>query len=137
MTTARPAQTRVLARSAPITLGPYDSSPGTARVSARAQLQAWGRGRLADDADLIVSELVTNAVKASEAAGSPVAVRLVLTNASVVVQVLDCAPGLPVRYEPGAEAECGRGLQLVAALSSDWGWTQTQAGKVVWAELAA
>lgn len=126
-----------IAKSAPIWLGPYSSAPGTARASARAQLAQWGRPELADDAELVISELTTNAVRASEAAGSPVAVRLVLTSASVVVQVLDSAPGVPVRYEPGADAECGRGLQLVAALSSDWGWTQTQAGKIVWAEIAA
>jgi hypothetical protein len=131
------AASRVLARSAPLTLGPYDSSPRTARVSARAQLSEWGRADLADDTEAVVSELVTNAVRASEQDATPVAVRLVLTDASVVVEVFDCAPGVPVAREPSVVAESGRGLQMVASMSLRWGWTPIGSGKAVWAEVAA
>jgi serine/threonine-protein kinase RsbW len=117
--------------------GPIDSSPGTARVSARAQLAAWGRSDLAEDVEEIVSELVTNAVNASERDATPIALRLVLTTASVAVEVFDSAPGVPVAYAPPEGAESGRGLQIVAALARDWGWSPTSNGKVVWAEVAA
>jgi anti-sigma regulatory factor (Ser/Thr protein kinase) len=120
---AHPQQRAVLARSAPITLGPIDTSPRTARASARAQLSAWGRAELAADVEEIVSELVTNAVKASERDGTAVALRMILTSVSVVVEVFDRAPGVPVAYSPGAEAESGRGLQIVAALAARWGWS--------------
>jgi hypothetical protein len=127
----------VLARSHPLTLGPIDSSPRTARASARAQLSEWGRPELANDVEEIVSELITNAVKASERDATPVALRLLLTSASVVVEVFDSAPGVPVVYEPGPGAESGRGLQIVAALSIGWGWSPTANGKVTWAEIPA
>jgi anti-sigma regulatory factor (Ser/Thr protein kinase) len=131
-----PAST-VLARSAPLALGPYDSSPRTARASARTWLAQWGRADLSADVETIVSELTTNAVRASERAGTPVVVLLVLTSRSVAVEVLDSGPGVPVRREPGPGAESGRGLALVAALSADWGWTPARGGKIVWAEIAA
>jgi len=94
----------VIARSSPITLGPIDTSPGTARASARAQLSAWGRDELADDLEIVVSELMSNAVAASEPGGTPVALRMVLTTASVLVEVWDCAPGVPAPRAPHAES---------------------------------
>jgi anti-sigma regulatory factor (Ser/Thr protein kinase) len=133
---AQPGRRSVLARSAPLTLGPYDSSPRTARVSARAQLSQWSRADLADDTAAVVAELVANAVQASERDATPVALRLVLTPRSVVVEIFDRAPGEPAPAAASAEAESGRGLRLVASLSCDWGWARTQEGKVVWAEVA-
>jgi hypothetical protein len=130
-------QRSVLDRSAPLTLGPYDSSPRTARMSARAQLSQWGRADLADDTETVVSELVTNAVQASETGATPVALRLVLTPGSIVVEVFDHAPGEPVPEAVNAEAVSGRGLQMVGFLARDWGWAPTPSGKVVWAEVAA
>src|ERR1017187_5363718 len=72
ITAAQHDQRRVLARSALLTLGPIDSSPGTARVAAMAQLSQWGRGHLSDDTASVVAELVANAVAASVPAGTPV-----------------------------------------------------------------
>lgn len=137
MTTAHSDHRRVLARGTILTLGPYDSSPRTARVSARAQMSEWGRTELADDVEAIVAELVTNAVRASEWPGTPIGFRLVLTATSVIVQVYDQASGVPSPPAAGEDAESGRGLLLVAALSREWGWTPTPWGKVVWAEIAA
>jgi len=126
-----------LARSAPLWLGAYDSSPRTARASARAWLSQWGRADLSDDTESVVAELVANAVRASERHATPVALRLVLAAASVVVEVFDTAPGLPAPREAHHAAESGRGLHLVAALSRDWGWTPARGGKVVWAQVPA
>jgi anti-sigma regulatory factor (Ser/Thr protein kinase) len=128
-------QQAILARTAPLDLGPIATSPGTARASARAQLSAWGRPDLADDAEAVVSELVTNAVRASEGAGLPIGLRLILTTQSVFIEVLDYAPGIPSPREADAEAESGRGLHLVAALAADWGWTPANGGKITWAEI--
>jgi anti-sigma regulatory factor (Ser/Thr protein kinase) len=101
-------------------------------------LHEWGLRELADDASVVVSELITNAADASMAVpGHPaVALRLRFTGASVVVEVWDqCARDLEPR-EAGADEECGRGLTVVAALSSRWGWQRTGGRrKVVWAEL--
>jgi anti-sigma regulatory factor (Ser/Thr protein kinase) len=127
----------VLARSAALILGPIDSSPRTARASARAWLAQWGRADLSVDVETVVSELVTNAVRASGQGGTAVTVLLVLTSLSVAVEVFDRAPGVPVRREPGQGAESGRGLALVAALSADWGWTPARGGKIVWAAVPA
>ena len=137
-TAAQHDQQRVLARSALLTLGPIDSSPRTARVSATAQLSQWGRGHLSDDTASIVAELVSNAVAASAPAGTPVGFGLLLTESSVVVEVFDRAPGEPVPGTPAPDAESGRGLHLVAVLSRRWGWTPLPGGgKVVWSIVAA
>jgi anti-sigma regulatory factor (Ser/Thr protein kinase) len=128
-------QRAVLARTTPLNLGPIDTSPGTARASARAQLSVWGRPDLVDDAEAVVSELVTNAVQASERGATPVELRMILTTRSVFVEVFDSAPGHPAPRVAGPAEESGRGLRLVTALSADFGWNPTSTGKVVWAEI--
>jgi anti-sigma regulatory factor (Ser/Thr protein kinase) len=96
-------------------------------------------GTLAEDAQMIVSELVTNAIEASTLLPErpPVSLRLLLTGKSLVIEVWDYSPlGLEPR-EADAGDECGRGLTVVAALSDRWGWERTDSRrKVVWAELA-
>jgi anti-sigma regulatory factor (Ser/Thr protein kinase) len=128
-------QRSVLATTTPIQLGAISTSPRTARASAVAALREWGRADLADAAGAIISELVTNAVQASQRAATPIALRLVLTTASVIVEVLDYAPDVPTPRQPDGESESGRGLALVAALAADLGWNPTGTGKVVWAEI--
>jgi anti-sigma regulatory factor (Ser/Thr protein kinase) len=103
----------------------------------RAQVTEWGRADLADDAELIVSELVTNAAIASARDISPVAVRLIMIPGALVIEVLDQAPGVPVLREADCAAESGRGLQLVASVAADWGWKPQGSGKVTWAMIAA
>jgi anti-sigma regulatory factor (Ser/Thr protein kinase) len=127
----------VLARAALLWLGAYDSSPRTARASARAWLSQWGRSELSDDTETVVGELVANAVQASERNATPVALRLALARGSVLVEVFDSAPGRPAPREADHTAESGRGLHMVAALSRDWGWAPARGGKVVWAEVPA
>jgi hypothetical protein len=101
-----------------------------------AQLSQWGRGHLADDTAAIVAELVANAIAASMPAGTPVGFGMILTDSSVVVEVFDRAPGEPAPGTATPEAESGRGLHMVAALSRQWGWTLLRGSKVVWAEVA-
>jgi hypothetical protein len=136
-TAKHPDQRRVLARSALLTLGPIVTSPRTARVSAMAQLSQWGRGHVAADTAAIVAELVTNAIAASIPADTPVGFGMILTDSSVIVEVYDYAPGEPAPGTPAPEAESGRGLHMVAALSRQWGWSLLRGSKVVWAEVAA
>jgi len=97
---------------------------------------------LAESTELLVSELVTNAVKAVAGQGNQAAVRLRLSsdNARFLVEVWDADPRPPVPKDLGADGipdvqeEGGRGLFLVAALSARWNWylTQEPTGKVVW-----
>lgn len=121
-------------------------SARSARLHARNILRAWDLEALADTVELLVSELVTNAVRAAaliapqpgETAPAPSApqIRFWLTSnrASVVIQVWDGDRHHPVCQDEGLEAEAGRGLLLVETLSAQWGCCASdgQAGKVVW-----
>ncbi len=87
---------------------------------------------LCDDLALVVSELVTNAVRA----GSPtVRVAIGEDGRRVVLRVTDEAAGWPAERAADANDPGGRGLPLVRALSTDWGVQPQGNGKVVWAEL--
>lgn len=131
------ARQRVLAWSAALVLRPADSSARTARMSVTAQLAAWDRSRLTGDTGAVTAELVANAVTASAPAGTPVRLGMILTESSVLVEVFDCAPGEPVAVAAAPDAESGRGLRIVAALSRQWGWIPLRSSKVVWAEVPA
>jgi anti-sigma regulatory factor (Ser/Thr protein kinase) len=118
-------------------LGALPSAVPCARLHARQVLWEWGIGNLGDSAELLVTELITNAVRASREAGRVSAVRLWLLSdsAQVLILVWDSSPRPPVRTDAGDEAEHGRGLMLVDALSEQWGWysREDSDGKVVWA----
>ena len=127
-------------------LGALPTAVPCARLHARHLMWEWGLTELAADIELAVSELVTNAVNA--AAGQRQAtVRLTLSGDSerVLVEVWDADPHPPAPKEPGEDClpdpqeEGGRGLFLVAALSTRWDWylTQEPEGKVVWCEFEA
>ncbi len=120
-------------------LGPLPGAVPCARAHARQVLWEWGRAELADDAGLVVSELVTNAVAASQGVGPVASVRLWLASDTRLVLVLvgDAIKRPPLHVESAPEADGGRGLRLVAAMSSRWGWypaTGARLVKVVWAE---
>ena len=85
-----------------------------------------------DDAALVVSELVTNALQAG---GSAVTVRLAVDGPRLRISVIDDAPGLPRVVHAGPDDQRGRGLPIVAEVSRVWGVTPLPAGKQVWAEL--
>src|SRR5580698_7667153 len=119
-----------------------------ARHWIAAQLARTDPAELIDAAVLLVSELVTNAVHASAAAAAagssggadPGRVELAVarTRDTVRIEVSDSAHGLlPAPSDPSADDESGRGLQVITALTRQWGCRSVQRGKVVWCELAA
>jgi serine phosphatase RsbU (regulator of sigma subunit)/anti-sigma regulatory factor (Ser/Thr protein kinase) len=105
---------------------------GRARAVVREQLHDWGLGRLADGAELMVSELVTNAVRHSHS--RPVELRLVRGD-SLLCEVDDDDHDLPNLSSAGPTDEHGRGLRVVSTLAREWGASRTKAGKTVWFEL--
>jgi anti-sigma regulatory factor (Ser/Thr protein kinase) len=108
------------------------------RRHTRQTLATWQLGYLADDVELVVSELVTNAVRASQEAALPiVAAYLALDRDRLAVLIWDASPRPPSRREHDEGAESGRGLELVQALTDDWGVCPGEvAGKVVWAKFS-
>jgi anti-sigma regulatory factor (Ser/Thr protein kinase) len=92
-----------------------------------------GAAEIMDEAAIVVSELVTNAIQA----GTHVAtLTLSVGDDTVRIGVTDDADGNPRVTTTGAEDEHGRGLQIVDALCQSWGVERTGTGKRVWAELA-
>lgn len=117
-------------------LGALPGAVPCARLHARLVLREWELTALSEDIELLVSELVTNGLQASgdlpQAAG--VAMWLLADATRVLILVRDASPRPPVRMDVGADAERGRGLLLVEALSHRWGWHPADdGGKVVWA----
>jgi anti-sigma regulatory factor (Ser/Thr protein kinase) len=110
-----------------------------ARHFASAHLAEWRLSALADDVDLVISELITNALLhggAHHTAADPgAAVRLDLEydGQALVCRIADGSPLPPSPEQPGCTAESGRGLLLVEALCSAWGWRPGAHGKTVWA----
>ncbi|WP_078843105.1 ATP-binding protein [Streptomyces albus] len=116
----------------------HPRSVGRARAALRSQLSAWGvEGDAADNAELLISELMTNAVRHARVPhGREIEARFALTGRLLRLEVSDASERLPVPAQAGAEAEGGRGLALVAALSHDWGIRPREGvGKCVWALL--
>ncbi|MET7325541.1 SpoIIE family protein phosphatase [Streptomyces sp. NPDC005549] len=105
---------------------------GRARAAVREQLHDWGLPKLAGPAELMVSELVTNAVRHSHA--RPVELRLVRAD-TLLCEVDDDDHDLPALKSAGPEDETGRGLRVVSTLARAWGASRTGAGKTVWCEL--
>ncbi|MFG2774895.1 SpoIIE family protein phosphatase [Streptomyces sp. NPDC048350] len=106
-------------------------SVGRARELARAQLTAWDLEPLVDTVELLVSELVTNALRYGE---GEIRLRL-LRDRTLVCEVWDAGLVQPRRRRARDTDEGGRGLQLVGLLSAAWGSRRTPRGKTVWFEL--
>ncbi|MBD0707502.1 MULTISPECIES: SpoIIE family protein phosphatase [unclassified Streptomyces] len=106
-------------------------SVGRARELARAQLKDWELDGLVDTVELLVSELVTNALRYGE---GEIRLRL-LRDRTLVCEVWDAGLVQPRRRRAKDTDEGGRGLQLVGLLSSSWGSRRTPRGKTVWFEL--
>jgi anti-sigma regulatory factor (Ser/Thr protein kinase) len=135
--------------SAHLPLGALPTAVPCARAYIRVILDEWGLAFMADSAELIVSELVTNSVKASaDEHGRPrysddglpvVHLRLACDRTCVLVEVWDSVPAPPAARRARPDEENGRGLALIQALSDRWGWTTVPGwpGKAVWAELRA
>ncbi|MEV6617119.1 SpoIIE family protein phosphatase [Streptomyces sp. NPDC051051] len=112
-------------------LEPEDAAPGRARRLARRALARWGMEEMTDSVELLVSEVVTNAVRY---ATRPVSLRLLRTDV-LRCEVGDDVPQLPRLRQARATDEGGRGLYLVNRLARRWGATRLSTGKVVWFEL--
>lgn len=117
-----------------------------ARMLTESTITKWGAMCVLDDVLLVLSELVTNAVKET---GVPddrvkltdverlkaVRIRLVGLESSILIEVWDCSPRQPIIRDANLDDEGGRGLGIVASIAHRWGSYPSHAGKVVWAEL--
>ncbi|MEU6777264.1 SpoIIE family protein phosphatase [Streptomyces sp. NPDC046759] len=102
------------------------------RQAAGEQLTAWGLDEAAFVTELVVSELVTNAIRYGE---PPIQLRLIRDRA-LICEVSDASSTSPHLRRAHAYDEGGRGLLLVAQLTQRWGSRQTGRGKTIWAEQA-
>jgi anti-sigma regulatory factor (Ser/Thr protein kinase) len=130
-----------LPRVAVRTAGRDLASVAVIRGFTRSTLQRWAAGRRSDDITLVVSELLTNALRHTRPRpGRPVRVGLLqpFPGAGVLCAVADPGLAVPQLPPPSRDAESGRGLRVVGELSDQWGCTTPdRAGKVVWAMFAA
>jgi serine/threonine-protein kinase RsbW len=114
-------------------------SAGRARALLRTQLSAWSvHGEPAATAELLLSELIANAVRHSGAPrGRDIGVRFARYGRTLRVEVADAGERLPVPRTAAADDEGGRGLALVGALAERWGHCPRRhgIGKAVWAEV--
>jgi anti-sigma regulatory factor (Ser/Thr protein kinase) len=125
-------------------LGALPGAVPCARLHTRQVLWEWDLGELSEAAELVVSELVTNALQTTVDRALPAPIRLWLSNdgVRVLIEVWDADPrpprpkplGIDDVLEPGDDS--GRGLFLVASVSKRWSWYSHEwGGKVVWAEV--
>ena len=124
-----------------IEFGPLPGAVPCARLHTRLLLAEWSLAGLSERTELVVSELVTNAVAASQQRPwiSPVRLWLYADTTRVLITVWDANPRLPVRADTDELAESGRGLLLVESLAAQWDAypTPDYGGKVVRAICAA
>ncbi|OEV13046.1 hypothetical protein AN218_05385 [Streptomyces nanshensis] len=129
---------RVITARAAATFEPVGRSVATARAFVRDTLQGWGLGDIVDDAVVLTSELVTNAVVHAGTAAEVVCLR---DGEGVRIEVVDRYPERELPLQDPAhilgspDREGGRGLLLCAALASHWGVDYTAADKRVWFSL--
>ncbi|MFB7632574.1 ATP-binding protein [Streptomyces sp. NPDC056149] len=118
-----------------------------ARRFTHTTLSGWNLKPVVDNALLVVTELLTNALRYGltkpagpprDAAPHPLWLGLLRCRDLVLCTVCDHSPDVPVLREPDHLAQSGRGLHIIDCLSSSWGWTTPTAdGKAVWAALPA
>ena len=115
----------------PLPEGPEAAS--VARAKVRGIVAEWGLHRPVDDLMVIVSELVTNAFRYGK---SPIVLHLTLEDGHIIVGVQDTEPdALPTPQEAQDHEPTGRGLRLISAMASHWGWEKAGTQKVVWAQV--
>lgn len=120
-----------------MTLPAASHSVRLSRYATRAVLTAWHLGHVDEAATLLVSELVTNAVRHARTGRLAMALYLEADGRWLRIEVHDADPHEPRQRTPGALDESGFGLLLIEALAGKWGVQQTVTGKAVWAELDA
>ncbi|MFD5470255.1 ATP-binding protein [Streptomyces sp. NPDC127105] len=117
---------------------PFEALPAEVRLlrrAAAAQLDQWGVPTACDETELLVTELATNVIKH---VGEGVSATLILEwkRERLRIEMHDKSRSLPSPGSAACEAECGRGLHMVAAMAVDWGTIVTALGKAVWCEIA-
>jgi anti-sigma regulatory factor (Ser/Thr protein kinase) len=134
-----PAGRARLPRIAMRTLGADAGSVRAARDFTIATLHRWGTAERSQDIAIVVSELLTNALRhALPGSGDtwprrPIGLGLLQPGPGVLCAVADPSKAAPAPQTPGALAETGRGLHIICALSDQWGYAPNDTGKVVWA----
>ncbi|MET8744382.1 ATP-binding protein [Streptomyces sp. NPDC004728] len=118
---------------------PFEAEPsavGGLRRAVRKQLTEWSVPALAEEAELVVSELAANVIKH---VGRGVAATLVMeaTGDRLRIELHDKSYQVPVLSPVTCDDERGRGLHLLAGMAADWGTLLTATGKSVWCELSA
>jgi hypothetical protein len=128
--------------SATCALTPLPGSVKIGRDFVRATLGHWGMAPLTDLAELVISELLTNALRhgipsARQLSGDcPIRLKLLGQTPYLMCMVTDPGAEIPVLRESGPFAESGRGLNVVESCCVRWGWHLLDGGgKVVWALL--
>ena len=119
--------------TARLQIPPVSTGIGDARRFARDKLTTWGVVGVADNAILMISELVTNAILHG---GEGAVLTLTLDDVKVRAEVRDSSPAMPVVRSYSETATTGRGMVIVDALAAAWGTFAVDGGKVVWFELA-
>ncbi|MFB7371914.1 SpoIIE family protein phosphatase [Streptomyces sp. NPDC056222] len=115
-------------------VAPEFQAVGRTRRQAEAHMRAWGLAVDPFTAELVVSELVTNAVRY---AAAPITLRLIRGESTLICEVDDAALTAPHLRHAKAVDEGSRGLHICATLSESWGVRYGEEGKTVWAELRA
>ncbi|MFF4095783.1 ATP-binding protein [Streptomyces sp. NPDC001834] len=118
---------------------PFEAVPASLhglRRRVRSQLVAWGMLTVADDAELVVSELATNVIK-HVGEGAPATLVLEPVAERLRIELHDTNYHVPALASVCCDEECGRGLHLLASIAVDWGTVLTSTGKAVWCELSA
>lgn len=118
-----------------VTLTAEGGSCARARQVVRDAASSWGLSEdLSDDAQLVVTELVSNGIDHGEGL---ITLTVSRKTDGMLVEVHDESPKQPQLRPVDPSSARGRGMQLVQALSVRWGTTPGDGGKVVWAELAS
>ncbi|MCW2946326.1 MAG: putative serine/threonine kinase anti-sigma factor [Actinoallomurus sp.] len=124
-----------------VLLAALPQAVGRAREYARGVLGAWQLQAMTDTVELLVSELVTNAVQATGLAegqvdagtANPIYLCLSMLEELLLIEVWDTSSTVPLKRAAADDDEAGRGLMLVKALSKEWGCRMlTSGGKIVW-----
>ena len=133
----RPGLPRIATR----TLSADAGSVRTARDFTVTTLHRWDMAERSQDIAIVVSELLTNAVRhalpgsGQTRARRPIRLGLLQPRPCVLCAVADPSKAVPAPQAPGPLAETGRGLHCIRALSDQWGYAPSDTGKVVWASV--
>jgi anti-sigma regulatory factor (Ser/Thr protein kinase) len=104
-----------------------------ARFYVKAAIGYHDLGDYAEDIELVTSELVTNAIAHASAQAISLELIRLQDPGAVAVIVTDASPRPPIKLDPAEDAQHGRGLHIVEALSTRWGWAPQSPGKAVFA----